>query len=401
MCGHILNDKTLNTSDTLFKNVTKKNAAFLLAFMVMVSLNVGPYISQRSNNIAELDEPRSLMVPSNSFHRRNLLWIDDTNNEDDSEANTTTKMYPMCPASVNQTESIRLATELQRWISHLPEYFNITRESNKTSNHLNLEKVKDYLFASAEADDMVIRSLYKEMETAKKHMQRTSNDYRITKNKRNTSTKLRRRKLNGSDKVKYWPNASEENSIENRIQVYDPLGKYAEFLEEIHRQNDTFYVVSFRDDHLLLPALAHNKTFRPKMSLMLPAFGSPNSNNNSTAGVITLMQIDCEVVNTSLIRIKETSIPTDMRDRSTTAPPSGDGKQPATENIAKLKQPNNDQTQESELNRPVNGNLSRSLNDSEMVDPIDQHSTKKFPNFIDDDSETAKRYKPYFLRKRG
>lgn len=44
------------------------------------------------------------------------------------------------------------------------------------------------------------------------------------------------------------------------------------FFEAIHRRDDTFYLVSFSADHLLLPALAHNKTSRPKMSLMLPAF---------------------------------------------------------------------------------------------------------------------------------
>jgi hypothetical protein len=46
---------------------------------------------------------------------------------------------------------------------------------------------------------------------------------------------------------------------------------YAAFFEAINRRDDTFYVVSFTGDHLLVPAVAHNKTVRPKMSLVLPA----------------------------------------------------------------------------------------------------------------------------------
>ena len=79
-----------------------------------------------------------------------------------------------------------------------------------------------------------------------------------------------------------------------------------DFMDEIDRRNDTFYVVSFRQvrllpspkpmllissidyivynfmpncfdmktrhfqDHLLLPATAHNKTMRPRMAVMMP-----------------------------------------------------------------------------------------------------------------------------------
>lgn len=57
----------------------------------------------------------------------------------------------------------------------------------------------------------------------------------------------------------------------NEIQVFAPTPEqlYSEFFEAINRQDDTFYVVSFTDQHLLLPALHHNKTRRPKMSLIM------------------------------------------------------------------------------------------------------------------------------------
>ena len=60
----------------------------------------------------------------------------------------------------------------------------------------------------------------------------------------------------------------------NEIQVYEAFPRqfhFDAFFEAIQRKNDTFYVVSFSDDHLLLPATEHNSTVRPRMSLLLPA----------------------------------------------------------------------------------------------------------------------------------
>lgn len=59
----------------------------------------------------------------------------------------------------------------------------------------------------------------------------------------------------------------------NEIQVFENLPDrylFAAFFEAIQKKDDTFYVVSFSDDHLLLPASEHNGTTRPRMSLLLP-----------------------------------------------------------------------------------------------------------------------------------
>ena len=58
-----------------------------------------------------------------------------------------------------------------------------------------------------------------------------------------------------------------------------PRFTYESFFEAIHRRDDTFYVVSFSGDHLLLPASARNGSSRPRMSLLLPSVTVPLNGN--------------------------------------------------------------------------------------------------------------------------
>ena len=65
--------------------------------------------------------------------------------------------------------------------------------------------------------------------------------------------------------------ASPSNEVELygiQPQLYD----YSTLFGSFQRRNDTFYVVSFSSDHILLPAQAPlNASSRPKMSLVFPA----------------------------------------------------------------------------------------------------------------------------------
>ncbi|XP_030791647.1 cyclic AMP-dependent transcription factor ATF-6 alpha isoform X2 [Rhinopithecus roxellana] len=102
-----------------------------------------------------------------------------------------------------------------------------------------------------------------------------------TKSRRMTNNQQKTRFLQGALEqgsnsqlmaVQYTETTSISRNSGSELQVYYASPRsYQDFFEAIRRRGDTFYVVSFRRDHLLLPATTHNKTTRPKMSIVLPA----------------------------------------------------------------------------------------------------------------------------------
>ncbi|XP_029356553.1 cyclic AMP-dependent transcription factor ATF-6 alpha [Echeneis naucrates] len=110
-----------------------------------------------------------------------------------------------------------------------------------------------------------------------------------------------------------YTDSTEEKNPGSELQVYyAPHHSYSDFFDELNRRSDTFYVVSFRRDHLLLPATNHNKGSRPKMSVVLPAMNI----NDSVIGdkeFEVMMQIDCEVTDTRILHIRSSNIPPLLR----------------------------------------------------------------------------------------
>ncbi|XP_015678598.2 cyclic AMP-dependent transcription factor ATF-6 beta-like, partial [Protobothrops mucrosquamatus] len=133
------------------------------------------------------------------------------------------------------------------------------------------------------------------------------------------------------------PKYPEGDSL-RQLQVYQhPDHTEHDFMDAIDRREDTFYVVSFRRDHLLLPAISHNKTSRPKMSLVMPAMALNESLYGSSLGYEVMMQVDCEVMDTRVIHIKSSTVPPFLRRQGTPSdnhtqpsPPAFAGKTPRT-----------------------------------------------------------------------
>uniref|UniRef100_A0A803KG13 Activating transcription factor 6 n=1 Tax=Xenopus tropicalis TaxID=8364 RepID=A0A803KG13_XENTR len=125
---------------------------------------------------------------------------------------------PPCQPQVNKTQTLRLNQELRGWI-HRHEVER-TKSRRMTNSHKE-----------------------------QKPEEKSGNSELVTMQYTDTSIR---------------------NSNELQVYYYSPRS-YQDFLEAIRRREDTFYVVSFRRDHLLLPATHRNKTTRPKMSIILPS----------------------------------------------------------------------------------------------------------------------------------
>ncbi|NXM97011.1 ATF6A factor, partial [Sylvia borin] len=175
---------------------------------------------------------------------------------------------PPCQPLINRTESLRLTHELRGWV-HRHEVQRTRSRRLSNSQQQRARVLQSSL--SDKADSQLVAMPY-------------------------TDTSLSR-------------------SSGNELQVYYASPRsYQDFFEAIHRREDTFYVVSFRRDHLLLPATTHNKTRRPKMSIVLPAV---NINENVINGqdYEVMMQIDCEVMDTRILHIKSSSVPPYLREQ--------------------------------------------------------------------------------------
>uniref|UniRef100_A0A669EVM8 Activating transcription factor 6 n=1 Tax=Oreochromis niloticus TaxID=8128 RepID=A0A669EVM8_ORENI len=170
---------------------------------------------------------------------------------------------PPCQPSVNRTKCIELAHELRGWV-HRHEVHQTKSRRENNSNH---KPTRTILKAGNKEDE-------------------------------------------GSQivTVQYTETTAEKNPGSELQVYYAPRHTYTDFFDELNRRGDTFYVVSFRRDHLLLPATSHNKGSPPKMSVVLPAMNI-NDSIIRDKDFEVMMQIDCEVTDTRILHIRSSSIP--------------------------------------------------------------------------------------------
>ncbi|KAH3791575.1 cyclic AMP-dependent transcription factor ATF-6 alpha-like isoform X4 [Dreissena polymorpha] len=168
---------------------------------------------------------------------------------------------PMCPTYYNKTESMRLAEQLAGWM-----YRHEEKKKKKTGKKEAEKEVKQL---------RPISSLRRAM----------------------------RGEMGPGLDSKY-----SAGDARYQIQLYEGSDTGKDFLKALHRRNDTFYVLSFDEDYYLVPAVYHNKTSRPRMSLVMPAVAL-NESMMPRDDEVGMMQIDCEVMNTNLIHVSKSSIP--------------------------------------------------------------------------------------------
>ncbi|KAL7303569.1 hypothetical protein TKK_0003727 [Trichogramma kaykai] len=250
----------------------KKKAAYtFLMVSAFICYNIGGFGNILTREPKRLHDINS-KIPSaidlaNVRMGRTLLWKDNYIEEPPQESFTandsTPEFNPICPTYINQTESNRLDSELRRWIGEAPKPITLEKK--------NLEKA---------LKPKVITS-------------------RLIPKKRLKQQKIKK---------------EEVTKDINAIQLFSPMIKeHSKLFEVLGRKEDTFYVVWFTGDHLLLPASRKNSTMHPKMSLILPALPVNGSYYSTPSNHITMMQIDCQVTNTQLLHLQETVIPKHLR----------------------------------------------------------------------------------------
>ncbi|XP_025050165.1 cyclic AMP-dependent transcription factor ATF-6 alpha [Alligator sinensis] len=207
---------------------------------------------------------------------------------------------PPCKPLINRTESLRLNHELRGWV-HRHE---VERTRSRRLSKNQQQKTQVVQSSPGEnADSQLMAVPYTDTSV------RLSNEFVIQQ------FSLCIAVWNALTPTKNKMCVAECRNSGNELQVYYASPRsYQDFLEAIDRREDTFYVVSFRRDHLLLPATTHNKTRRPKMSIVLPAINIKENVINGPDYEV-MMQIDCEVMDTRILHIKSSSIPPYLREQ--------------------------------------------------------------------------------------
>ncbi|XP_054875466.1 cyclic AMP-dependent transcription factor ATF-6 alpha isoform X1 [Amphiprion ocellaris] len=268
----------LSENTLLNATAPKRRAVCLMAVLVFLVLNVGP------TSLFQGGPGSKLEVASMHPSGRHLLGFSPEAESESSRSEMADssqdkalmvmkdpvflRPHPPCQPPVNRTKCIELAHELRGWV-HRHEVQQTKSRRMSNSNHKPSRTI-----------------------------------LQKTENKEADSAQI--------VTVQYTETTEEKNPGSELQVYYAPRNTYSDFFDELNRRGDTFYVVSFRRDHLLLPATNHNKGRRPKMSVVLPAMNINESIIRDKEFEV-MMQIDCEVTDTRILHIRSSSIPPLLR----------------------------------------------------------------------------------------
>ncbi|XP_052789434.1 cyclic AMP-dependent transcription factor ATF-6 alpha-like isoform X2 [Mya arenaria] len=279
-------------NESLKKTVTIPSSlkkTIVLSFFIFFALNLGSWSSIILPSQPNLNKG---IVPGVSVHRGRQLMsvVEKTESSHTVDVDTVNKLHdfimeygergvrgerrlnesdvpPMCPMYFNKTESMRLAEQLAGWMSRHEE---------------------------------------KKMVVKKKLGKKPDKQLRPI----STLSRAMRGDIGHGMDTKY------NSGLDSRyhLQLYEGADTGKDFLKALHRRNDTFYVLSFDEDYYLVPAIYHNKTSRPRMSLVMPA-AALNESMMPRDDEVGMMQIDCEVMNTQLVHVRKSAIPRKARSK--------------------------------------------------------------------------------------
>ncbi|KAL7737505.1 hypothetical protein ACLKA6_007637 [Drosophila palustris] len=311
----------------------KKNVAVLFAMAFMVTLNAGNFHSYLSKQ--NLDGENAAVADSNVNEPistgRQLLWVEseeeyneklNRSNRQVSEELVVPPLHFLRPITGRGNN----ATKREDWNSTVavrykgrddpppltyPSPSNCTTNSNGNQSEysrlsLNLQKlinVSGYLNLSKHTAFDIGRDNHE-------HDFKFSTDYLDLPDMKRPTANLGKRKAFDGYKERL-------SDIEHKQRKLDTMDKQTHgnkntseptnLFNGIKRQDDTFYVLSFNTEHILVSPTTHNKSARPKISLLLPT-AEPSHN-----GDMMMMQVDCEVFNTKELELKSDMIPAKLR----------------------------------------------------------------------------------------
>ncbi|XP_061123414.1 cyclic AMP-dependent transcription factor ATF-6 beta isoform X1 [Syngnathus typhle] len=281
-----------------------RRAVCVMAILLFMTFSFGP--ASLSHSILDRRRTAGFGDGARSFTGRRLLEMQPATQpevavaDDDGEAETfATESFPFR----NTSSAFGVAKEESNLLQRLERYFSHA--------HCPQFNRSESLRLAAELRGWVQRHQINHKKSGGKAKMA----------KKAKMAQQQRAQLRKANVSRYLP-IQTHRSIQSQLQVLPgPEVTYGDFLDAIDRREDTFYVVSFRRDHLLLPAISHNKTRRPKMSLVMPAMSVNESVYNASHGYELMMQVDCEVMNTRTVPIKSSAVPPSLRDPPPTSQP--------------------------------------------------------------------------------
>ncbi|CAF0774413.1 unnamed protein product [Rotaria sordida] len=287
------------TSPRARKPLILMGIVLLVFFNIFTLKSLSPISNDQSSSLALYNSHPSYSGEQTIVRGRTILSARRSHNDDsyvasnDHDDNTggngnnnnnssllTTFPYLQCVAYINKTHSQRINQELHSWVQ---DHY---RKLENTDNSKSIT-IPD------------------------------SNSIRISTNPDMTPGTNSNEQQHISRKVAFLNRrlSKTQPTAKGQLQPYKGYEpNYEDFIHAIDRRNDTLYFVSFKRDHLILPATVTNQTQRPKMSLILPAsITHLNKSIHVPANHVPMIQIDCEVEDTKLVFVKRSHIPSFYR----------------------------------------------------------------------------------------